>query len=327
MAISKYERGEATPSSGVLIRLGKSLDVPVEYFFRPVVLELHELEYRKHRKLPSKVQTKIEGDVLEQVERVFELMDLLPGGPISRYRLPAGIRAGIASYEEIEDVADAIRKAWGLGSNPIPDLTDTLEERGIIVLQATALHDNGFDGLAATVDSVPVVVVGSGWPGDRQRFTLAHELGHLVLKNRLAEDLDDERAAHRFAGAFLAPRSEVFKELGKRRSQLELGELFALKQTYGLSMGGWLHRARDLGILPEARYKAMYQYFGVRGWVKTEPGAPYPREVPKLFRQLVFRVLAEELIGESKAAELLRVPLKEFVAMRKLEHATDSRHQ
>jgi Zn-dependent peptidase ImmA (M78 family)/DNA-binding XRE family transcriptional regulator len=326
MAISKYERGVATPSSGVLIRLGKALDVPVEYFFRPAELELHEVEYRKHRKLPKKLQTRIEGDVLEQVERFFELMDLLPTGPISRYQ-PPQVRARIGSYEDIEEVAVEVRNAWELGINPIPDLTDTLEERGILVLQTKALHDNNFDGLAATVSDVPVIVVGLGWPGDRQRFTLAHELGHLVMKDRIDSKLDEERAAHRFAGAFLAPRSEVKKELGERRSWLELGELHALKKTYGLSMGGWLHRAHDLEILPDARYKAMYKYFAVRGWRKTEPGERYPREEPKLFPQLVFRALAEGLISESKGAELLRVPLKRFAEMRNLKHAANPRHQ
>jgi Zn-dependent peptidase ImmA (M78 family)/DNA-binding XRE family transcriptional regulator len=326
MAISKYETGKATPSSGVLIRLGKALEIPVEYFFRPVKLELREVEYRKHRKLSKKLLTKIEGDVLEQVERFFELMDFLPGGPISRFRMPAGIPARIQDYDEIEKAAEAVRSAWNLGLNPIPDLTDTIEERGILVLQTSASHESKFDGLAATVSEVPVIVVDRDWPGDRQRFTLAHELGHLVLKGRLTGALDEEKAAHRFAGAFLAPRSEVRKELGERRTRLEPGELCALKKTYGLSMGGWLHRARDLDILSDAGYKAMYRFFGAHGWIKKEPCDEYPREEPKLFPQLVFRALAEGLISESKGAELLRKPLKQFVALRNLQRA-DARRQ
>jgi len=327
MAISKYERGLATPSSGVLLRLGKALEVPVEYFFRPAELELHEVEYRKHKKLPKKVQAKIEGDVLEQVERFFELTDLLPTGPISRYQGPRLTRDRIDSYNDIEDIAVDVRSAWNLGINPIPDLTDTLEERGILVLQAKALHEKNFDGLAATVNDVPVIVVGLGWPGDRQRFTLAHELGHLVMKGRVGPDVDEELAAHRFAGAFLAPRSEVLKELGEHRSWLELAELNVLKKAYGLSMGAWLHRASDLRVLSEARYKEMYKYFAVRGWRTIEPGEPYPREEPKLFSQLVFRALAEDLISESKGAELLRVSPKRFAEMRNLKHAGNTGHK
>lgn len=327
MAISKYERGKSTPSSGVLLSLAKALEVPVEYFLRSAKVKLRELEYRKHQKLPKKLQTKIEGDVLEQVERFFELMDLLPSGPISRFQIPDGVQDRVQDYDEIEYVAEVVRAKWNLGSNPISDLTDTLEERGIIGLQTAALHENAFDGLAATVNDVLVIVVGLGWPGDRQRFTLAHELGHLVLKNRLAPEMDKEQAANRFAGAFLVPRREVLKELGERRTWLEPGELCALKKTYGLSMGGWLHRARDLKVLSKASYKKMYQFFGTHGWVKTEPCDEYPREEPKLFQQLVFRALGEDLISESKGAELLRKPLKQFVALRNLERAASTRHR
>src|SRR3990172_8124728 len=327
MAISKYETGKSTPSSGVLLSLSKALEVPVEYFLRTAKIKLHEPEYRKHRKLPRKLQTRIEGDVLEQVARFFELMDLLPSGPISRFRIPEGLPDRVHTYADIEGAAEAVRGAWDLGSNPIPDLTDTLEERGIIVLQTAALHENAFDGLAATVNDVLVIVVGMGWPGDRQRFTLAHELGHLILKDRLAPELDKERAANRFAGAFLVPRREVLKELGERRTWLEPGELCALKKTYGLSMGGWLHRAQDLGVLSAAGYLKMYQFFGAHGWVKNEPCDEYPCEEPKLFQQLVFRALGEDLIGESKGAELLRKPLKEFIALRNLKRAASTRHQ
>jgi Zn-dependent peptidase ImmA (M78 family)/transcriptional regulator with XRE-family HTH domain len=327
MAISKYESEKATPSSGVLIELGKALNVPVEYFFRPAQIELQEVDYRKRHKLPKKLLAHIEGDVLEQVERFLELMDILPSGPISRFAMPTGLPDHVGDFESIEGVADKVRQAWKLGVNPIPDLTDMLEERGIIVLQTKALHDNAFDGLAATVNGAPIIVVGLGWPGDRQRFTLAHELGHLVLKGKLAQALDEETAANRFAGAFLVPRGEVLKELGRRRSWLEPGELCALKKTYGLSMGGWLHRARDLGVLSVAGYKKMYQFFGAHGWNKKEPCDDYPREEPKLFQQLVFRALAEDLISESKGAELLRKPLKEFVAMRNLGHAAHARHK
>lgn len=77
-------------------------------------------------------------------------------------------------------------------------------------------------------------------PGDRQRFTLAHELGHLLFERRLAENLDVEPAANRFSGGFLV------------------------------------------------------------------------LERPRVFEQLVYRPLAEGLIAESKAAELMGKPLMQF---------------
>lgn len=324
MAISKYETNKSTPSSAVLLSLAQALGVRVEYFFRSAKVELTEPEYRKHAKLPKKVLRQIEGDVIEQVERYLELEEYLPVRPIERFRIPEGLPRVIRNYDEIESVADKVRQAWELGTDPIPDLIDTFEERGIKVLQSKAIHDAMFDGLAAMVGNTPVIVVGRDWPGDRQRFTLAHELGHLILKGRLAKDLDEEDAAHRFAGAFLVPASEVLKELGFHRNWLEPRELCVLKKAYGLSMNAWKHRAKDLGVLSDAGYLEIVKYFRKHGWHKKEPCDEYPREESQLFMQLVFRALAEDLISESKAAELLGLSQSEFRAIRNVDNGGGS---
>ena len=315
MAISKYENNQSTPTSGVLLELARALNVRVEYFFRSARVELEDVEYRKHSKLPKKVLSQIEGDVIEQIERYLELEEFLPTSPIESFKLPTGLPEKISDYDEIEQVAGKFRHAWELGDNPIPDLIDSLEEKGVKVLQTHALHDEKFDGLAARVNGDPVIVVGKDWPGDRQRFTLAHELGHLALDGRIEDHLDIELAANRFAGAFLAPAAEVLKELGSKRNRLEPVELCVLKKAYGLSMQGWLYRARDLGVLSQVGYQSMWKLFAAKGWKKKEP-EDYPSEKPKLFMQLVFHAFAEELIGESKAAELLGKPIAEFRRIR-----------
>lgn len=325
MAISKYEGGKSTPSSRVLLDLSKALGVRTEYFFRPVKIELQEMKHRKHSRLPKKALDQIEGDVKEQLERFMELEQLLPNGPVQAFKLPENLPAPITTLDEVEGVARELRTSWGLGVDPIPVLTDMLEERGIKVFQSQAINDR-FDGMAATVDGIPVVVVGRGWPGDRQRFTLAHELGHLVLQGRLAPDVEEEAAANRFAGAFLAPADEVRKELGETRVWLEPRELEVLKKTYGLSMQGWMHRAKDLGILPDTHYVEMRKFFSSRGWNKTEPGEQYPPERPQLFDQLVYRALGQDLISESKAAELLRMPLTEFQKKRNMPSGRAAAH-
>lgn len=319
MSISKYESNKNTPSSGVLLALSKALGVRTEYFFRQANIKLKDVDYRKHSKLPKKILSKIEGDVIEQIERYLELEEFLPISPIKAFSLPKGLKAKIESYDEIESIANSFRKEWGLGCNPIPDLIDTIEERGIKIFQSQILHDEKFDGLAAQVNGTPVIVVGKDWPGDRQRFTLAHELGHLALHGRLTKNLDEEKAAHRFAGAFLVPSKEAIKELGESRNWLEPAELHVLKHSYGLSMRGWIYRASDLGILNQSSSKKMWNYFYQNSWVKTEPGEQLLPEEPKLFKQLVFHALAEDLIGESKAAELLHMPIINFRKLRKVD--------
>jgi Zn-dependent peptidase ImmA (M78 family) len=253
------------------------------------------------------------------------LEEFVPTSWTSRFRLPSGIPARVRSLYEIERVASVVRRAWQLGDGAIPDLIDTFERHGVKVFAIPFNGDGKFDGLSAMANDKPVIVVGGkDWPGDRQRFTLAHELGHLVLKGRLIKGLDEEKACHRFAAAFLVPMDIVFETLGKARSQLEPRELQLLKQEWGLSMAGWMLRARDLGVIPRSQAARLWRQFVANGWDKREPDPQYPPEAARGFEQLVYRALAEDSIGEPKAAELLGLSVAELVAQRMMEAPADA---
>lgn len=326
-AIKKYEDEQATPSSTTLLKLARALNVRTEYFFRPETFALDGIEYRKRSSLSKKRLGAIEHEVLDQIERRIELESLFPAPPIVPFAPVDGLPARIGDLAQIEDAAETVRKAWDLGYDPIPDLIDVLETHGTRVFMIDANADPKFDGLAASVNLMPIVVVGSNWPGDRQRFTLAHELGHLILTGRLAPEINEEMACNRFAGAFLIPRPSVLQELGAHRSYIEPKELALLKEEFGLSMAGILYRARDLGIVIPAWHTEQAKRFRIKGWHLTEPGKPYPAEKAHLFEQLVFHALAEDYIGESKAAELMQLSLTAFQALRALEGNDAAAHQ
>ena len=316
-AIKKYEDGAAMPSSEILIGLSHALKVRSEYFFRPQVpVELEGIEYRKRSSLPQKRLDAITHEVIDQIERRLELENLLPRPLVNSFEPVSGLPGRITAMEQIEDVAESVRKAWDLGLGPIPDLMCVLESNGIRIFMIEAGAEHKFDGLAARVKSMPFVVVGQHWPGDRQRFTLAHELGHLMMTGHISESLNEEMVCNRFAGAFLFPRASVLQKLGEHRNALELKELEQLKNEFGLSMAGILYRARDLGIISPANHEKQVKLFRHRGWRKKEPGRDYPSEKAHFFEQQVFRSLSEEYIGESKAAELLNMPLEEFCRIR-----------
>lgn len=317
--INKFEKDQAMPDSTTLLKLGKALGVRSEYFFRPEKITLSQVEYRKQSTLPKKRLQAITHEILDQIERRMELEGLFPQTPVDPFALPEGLPDKIQSYDQIEVVANHVRHQWDLGMNPIPVLIDLLEMKGVRVFCIDAREDAKFDGLLAYAAESPVVVVGKYWPGDRQRFTLAHELGHLVLANRLSDELDSEKACHRFAGAFLFPDYSVKVYLGQKRSSLEVREVQSLKLEFGLSMAAIIRRAFDLGIIKEGYYKHLNIQFGKKGWRKCEPGEPVNSETGKVFCNLVFHALAEEYIGDSKAAELLSLPLDKFRRYRSME--------
>lgn len=327
MAISKYERDEVTPGSDVLLRLSKALGVRVEYFFRTEEAHLSNVAYRKRGELKAQERKRILAEVEDHLERWLELEEFLPGDWSQKFELPESLPNRINAIEEVEELALGLRDAWQLGHNPIPDLIDTLEEHGIRVITVPGDDEELFDGLSADCcDGMPVVVVGSRWPGDRQRFTLAHELGHLVVHDRLGKGVNEEKAANRFAGAFLAPRDAIYKTLGRKRKLLELQELVLLKAEYGMSVQGLLYRAGDLGILSQAASREMWAFLRNNDLYDKELGERYPPEQTRLFKQRVYRAVAEDLIGDSKAAELLGIPLSELRQCRHREcpsHAAD----
>lgn len=325
--IKKYEHNQSMPRSPVLLKLAKALGVRTEYFFRPVTVELSGIEYRKRSSTGTKVLRRIEADVLDQAERWQALANLWPNFPVPNFQNPVMLDQPVDSLEAVDAIAEQVRMAWSLGLNPIHDLIDTLESRGILVIITDVDNDSVFDGLQARVAGKPFVVVSSHASGDRQRFTLAHELGHLILHNQLADGLDEEKACNRFAGAFLLPAGSLREQLGDHRHTLEPRELYLLKHEYGISMGAIAYRAGDLGIISASTLRKLFVLFSRNRWKKQEPGKPYPQEETVLYQQLVYRALGEGLLGEGKAAELLGMPLMTFHQERKLEQQNAAAYQ
>lgn len=312
-AVSKYENGLITPSSTMLIKLARALGVRVEYFLRPAAYELSNIEYRKMQGLSKSELGAIEFDVMEQIERLFELESLLPSLQSKFQKMKLNSSVNATSYDDMEMIADEVRSDWGLGLGSISNLVEVIIEQGIRVIFTTVPIPARFDGLSAMVGETHLIVVSKNITGDRHRFAIAHELGHIVLAGQsISPDLDMERACNRFAGALLLPKATVVERLGASRRSIDVKELSLLKAEFGLSMAGILYRALDLGILGRDRCKAMMIMFRKNGWSKVEPGEQYPPEIDYSFQQLIFRALSEEYIGSSKAAELLGISIDEF---------------
>jgi Zn-dependent peptidase ImmA (M78 family)/transcriptional regulator with XRE-family HTH domain len=303
MAVSKYERGVIRPSAPVLAAIAKALRVPPSYFSDDAPLELKGVEYRASRRMTPISKRMIHDEIREQLAVRREIEAIVPEIRSLAFAVPA--RQGrIVSMDTIEDVAEALREEWGLGAQPISNLTNLLEAHGVRVVHVSST-DGWFDGLSARVDDWPVVVVGANWPGDRQRFTLAHELGHLVLADRLKDGMDEERACHRFAGAFLAPQSAV-KQLFVGRSVSPM-ELLLLKHEWGLSMGAWIFRLQDVGRIDQETVRALWREFRRNGWNKTEPGPALARETATTWQRQVCSLLGNGRISGEKAAQVMGV--------------------
>jgi Zn-dependent peptidase ImmA (M78 family)/transcriptional regulator with XRE-family HTH domain len=306
-AIANYEKDADVPSSAVLIALADATGVDMGFLFRASDVALGAPAWRKRKALSKTEERSILAKTQDVLERYFEVEELL-GGEAGGFAVEPPL-SRVTSIEGAERAAEELRVGWQLGLDPIDDVTELLEAHGIRIVYIAA--SEAFDGCTLLANgSIPVIVINSSFPGDRRRLSLVHELAHLVLD--LSGDVDPERAAQRFAGAFLFPDQMVRQELGDRRSNLDIYELHLLKHKWGLSMQGIVFRAQQTGVISESRAKGLFFLFGKKGWKRTEPGDPYPREESLRFQRLVMKALAEDTVSRSKASELLGMSFAEF---------------
>ena len=306
-AISKYERGLMKPTSDVLLKVADALEVDLSFFLRPQRVKEIQPAYRKLKRLGKKSEYQLIERIRDWLERYLEAEEIVEPTPAA-FKVPEGFPFGVDVIAQAEEAANLLRKVWELGIDPIEDLTAVLEKRGIRVGVIQA--DEDFDACTFQTDingAAPVIITRKGVPGDRQRFSIAHEIGHLLLE--ISDDLNEEKVCDRFAGALLAPGEALLHDSGKRRRHITVEELLLLKHTYGISMRALTYRFRDLGITSEYAHTEAQRQFARYGWIKKEPGEQVEPETPQRLRMLVLRALGEELISERRARELYGGPI------------------
>lgn len=308
-AISKYEKGQINPSSDILLAISKALDVKADYFFRSSRLKISGLAFRKKSKLRRKEEDRIKYQTLDFLQKYLELEEILNlshgfSNPVSNRK--------ISSQEDIEQTVAEIRKKWNLGDSPIQQLTELLEDKGFKIIEVDASSD--FVGLSGYAEGMDIPVIAVFKKGDcvRKRFTIAHELAHLLLDFSDCEESSHEKLCHAFAGALLLPERVIREELGEQRKKITEWELKKLKGIYGISMQAIMARALTLGLISEHTFKIFRINVSKLGWRKNEPGHYSGMEKANRFKQLVLHAAAEQIISYSKGAEFLNLFLADF---------------
>ena len=335
-AIGKYERGESVPSSGVLLALSKALGVSLNYLMDTQGIQLAGVEFRTKANTNARDRAKVETEVLEWIERYLQIETVLELDS-AEWQCPVAKPHKLRQPGDAEKLAAAVRTEWKLGVDPIPNMTELLEDKGLKVL-TVPLPDrvSGFTCMVKRLDgqsdALPVIVVNNQFPLERRRLTLGHELAHRLIDTNALSDKEEERAANIFAGAFLMPRQHLLREVGKHRNALGYRELIDLKRLYRVSGAALLVRLQQLDVISQSTLVYAFQTIG-RGWRTQEPEEIEPpdqrgkSECALRFERLCYRALAEGLISMGKGTELLRIPMPEVEADLKGPQGADAAYR
>ncbi|MEN7974150.1 MAG: XRE family transcriptional regulator, partial [Verrucomicrobiota bacterium] len=327
VAYRNLEKGEAEPREATLRSVAKALDASVLDLLASVP-DLKSLRYRANKGMSQQERAQGSQVVARSANWLFDFNEL---ESMLDQRKPCGLKP-VRKSTRPEKAAAKLRRDL-LGERVcdcIPDICELLEEAGVKLF----LHDfhlSNLFGLSINeADGGPAIAVNTGKniSVERQIFSIAHELGHLMLHKETygadSADLNDdqEREADQFAAAFLMPEDRFAAEWNENRGLHWVDAVLKTKRHFKVSYQAVLHQLIEMGKAEHpAAYKKFRNDYEARygkklHWKEEPPSIPsFEREEPRhldsldlvedRLGSLVRDALDREQITVSRAAEIL----------------------
>lgn len=304
--ISQLETAQRSPSSEVMQAICAALDYPIEFFAQPgefVGLGLSVFFYRKKAATSVADIRRLEAEVNARRIHLKRLLDEINiATPKSIEFMDINDHAGDAGK-----IAAMVRASWQLPLGPVRNLVQTIEKAGGVVFKF-AFGTPDIDAVSQwPVSMPPLFFINSTAPADRVRFSLAHELGHVVMHQAASETMEDE--ANQFAAEFLMPARDIAPEL----DGLNLARAASLKPYWRVSMAALIRRARDVGRISTIDYQRLMRRLSATGQRKREC-VDIVGEEPTLLEQIIEELSRSCGYDDDDFARIMRVNTNDFAA-------------
>ncbi|WP_458117360.1 XRE family transcriptional regulator [Arthrobacter sp. D2-10] len=300
-AIGQYEAGVNSPRVDVLDRLAKSLDVRPEFFDigRPLArIDTVNAHFRSLRSARVSDRQK----ALATATLVWELTFALE----RHIRIPEVNLPVVPEPTTPADAAALLRLHWGIPDGPVKHLVATVESHGIVVAMRPLGEIDAVDAFSVVIVDRPIVVTTPRRSENvfRHRFSIAHEIGHLLLHSESCEhNAAIEKEADAFAAAFLTPAASMDAALPPR---LDLAALDRLGRTWGVSPHSLVRRMVERGRTTESSARRAYQRLTMVNDAAADPTSAYPGEMPTLLKKAA-ELAADHGGGAPALAEALKI--------------------
>ena len=262
-------------------KMANVLNYPASFFEKDIcIVGETSLFYRKRASMTVKDLSILESKISILSKGIDELMESIN---IPELRIPSVEPSVDNSPQEI---AYKVRNFLDVPAGPIDKIVSLLEKNGVIVMFLDVDDMEKFDGLTMfTMNQAPVIWINRNIPNDRKRFSLAHELGHLVMHLR-SDNLEKseeqkELEANEFAGEFLMPKSQCKVDLFK----LKYKDLGMKKYYWKVSKAAIIYRAKELKCISEETARYLYVTLGRYGERKNE-SVQVPIDEPQIVKKM-----------------------------------------
>lgn len=287
--LSRFEKGLIAVTPASVTKIAQVLNYPESLFEKSIhIAGESSLFYRKRASMAVKDLSMLHSKISILSRSIDELLESVD---IPELRIPSVEPTMDNSPQEI---AYKIRNYLGVPAGPIDNIVSLFEKNGIIVMFLDVDDMEKFDGLTMfTMNQAPIIWINRNIPNDRKRFSLAHELGHLVMHLR-SENLEKpeeqkEIEANEFAGEFLMPDSQCREDL----IGLKYKDLGMKKYYWKVSKAAIIYRAKELKCISDETAKYMFVTLGRYGERKSE-SVQVPIDTPKIVSKM-FNLHVSEL--------------------------------
>jgi Zn-dependent peptidase ImmA (M78 family)/transcriptional regulator with XRE-family HTH domain len=304
--LSKIERGEVGASEELVQAISEATGYPRQFFLQSGSIVPENLGYRKRQAVAQKLLTPINARanvIRNHVQFVTRALNIeLPEVPV-------------IAAQSAGQVAIKLRKRWDLPAGPIDNMIRVVENKGIVVASFSFGTPRADSRSIHTDDKFPVVCLNSELLGDRQRFSLAYELGQLVMHSfsNVSLDRDISHEANVFAAEFLMPAKDIKDDFKNGLSIPLLGEM---KMKWKVSMISLLYRADDLGVITPNQKRYLIQQFNTLKIRRREPlELDVPIEHPKLLKRWIAQYRSKTKLSVPEIAAVLCLHTDEFLEL------------
>ncbi len=319
IAYSNVENGKANPRVSNLQQIANVLQVSIQDLVTPVP-NVGQLRFRcktmsTGRKKSSRDQ--IVADIAFWLRDYSGLEERLE----KKYsHVLKGIRAN-----DPQEYAAKVRAVLKIKDDePINDICGLLEHYDFKIkfIKSDLKEFFGLSAFDQHHNPAIVVNVREGISVERQIFTVAHELGHIVMHGESFKanetNQKEEEEATKFASYFLMPEKALRKSLEENKGLHWLQNILHIKRFYRVSFKTVILRLIDfLGIDKERIWPSFYREYQKQYNEKIKDNRePKPLDpldfVEERLSALTKEALDKELISVSRAAEILNITVEEM---------------
>lgn len=275
--ISKIEAGIKQIDEVILEQFCRVLRYPQIFFEHDFqMLDMGARLHRKRTSLSKKDENYIDAEASK--------LNIFISALLAKVDIDVNIpEMQLIEYSSTKKIAEELRRIWDLPKGTISNLTKVLESNGIFICEFD-FHVNAFDAVSFynKKNNFGMILINKNFPPDRQRFTLAHELGHLIMhRNFPSPQAEDEADA--FASDFLMPEKDIYEDL----ENLNFWDLQDLKAIWKVSMAALIYRAKTLECIDDKKYTSFQVRLSQQGYKKLEPPCSLEKEMASLFRDII----------------------------------------